>query len=140
MPVRLFPFSAEKTKYEEEEEEEEMREEEREKENRKSKGMKKKRKDEDDDDEEQEEEQGMTQSRMRQSLIWLGDGDKATPERQSAVVSRPLHETCLKHLRKETGVLAHLVGLCTEHFLIRLSLKLVAMQAGSPMELIVHAL
>lgn len=86
-----------------------MREEEREKENRKSKGMKKKRKDE----EEEEEEQGMTQSRMRQSLVWLGDGDKATPERQSAVVFRPQHGDMFKAPAKRDwgpsppGVLVH---------------------------------
>lgn len=31
----------------------------------------------------------MAQSRMRQSFVWLGDGDKATPEQPSTVLSRP---------------------------------------------------
>lgn len=49
-------------------------------------------------------------------------------------------ETCLQNLPEETAVSAHLACLCLEHFLIRMSLKLVAVQAGSPVELTVHAL
>lgn len=106
---------------------------------RKRGGKQEKQEDKDEKEGWRGEEGEMTRSRMRRSFLWLGDGDKATPDK-NLLPFPDLNMEMLKTLGKETRVLAHLVCLCMGHFLIPMSLQLVAMQEGSPMGLIVHSL